>query len=170
LDAAIDVRVQAVLSAHRTMLSLVRLGDPVPVTLMTASLLLACLATRRWRAATLAAVAVPGAAALTELLLKPLIHRTLMGELSFPSGHATGVFALAATFAVLLVDPPRTRMPTHLRGLLALVTICAAGVIAAAIVGARCHYATDTMGGAAVGIAMVLLTALILDRLPPPRR
>jgi membrane-associated phospholipid phosphatase len=170
LDTAIDVRVQALLGGHPTMLSLVRLGDPVPMTAMTAALILACLVTRRWRGAVLVAVAVPGAVALTELLLKPFIHRTLAGQLSFPSGHATGVFTLAAAFAVLLVDPPRPRIPADLRAFTALGAFFAAAIVATAIVGVHSHYATDTVAGAAVGTAVVLLTALVLDRLPSPGR
>jgi hypothetical protein len=49
---------------------------------MTSVLVLACLVTRRWRGAVLAAVAVPAAAGLAELVLKPLVGRTLMGALS----------------------------------------------------------------------------------------
>jgi undecaprenyl-diphosphatase len=108
--------------------------------------------------------------AVTELLLKPLINRTLIGEFAFPSGHATGVTALAVVFAVLLVDPPRPRLPTNLRVLLALAALATAGAVAAAIVAVRSHYATDTLGGAAVATGVVLLTALVLDRLPPTRR
>jgi membrane-associated phospholipid phosphatase len=168
LDTAVDVRVRAGLGGHLATLNLLAgLGDPVPVTVMTAALLLACLATRRWRGAVLVAVAVPAAAALTQLLLKPLIGRTLQGDLSFPSGTATGVFALAAAFAVLLAGPVRPRMPAALRLLLALAAVLAAGAVAVALVGLGVHYFTDTVGGAAVGTAVVLATALILDRLDP---
>lgn len=170
LDTAVDVRVRAGLGGHLVILNLLAgVGDPVPVTVMTAALLLACLATRRWRGAVLAAVAVavPAAAALTQLLLKPLIGRTLQGDLSFPSGTATGVFALAAAFAVLLAGPLRPRMPAALRLLLALAAFLAAGAVAVALVGLGVHYFTDTVGGAAVGTAVVLVTALILDRGDP---
>jgi membrane-associated phospholipid phosphatase len=171
LDTAVDVRVQASLGGHLATLNLLAgFGDPVPVTAMTAALLLVCLATRRWRGAVLVTVAVPAAAALTQLLLKPLIGRTLQGDLSFPSGTATGVFALAAAFAVLLAGPVRPRMPAALRLLLALAAFLAAGAVAVALVGLGIHYFTDTVGGAAVGTAVVLATALILDRLGPSRQ
>ena len=169
LDAAIDIRVQALLGGHPAVASLVRLGNPIPVTMMTALLVTACLATRRWRAAVLVAIAVSGAGALTELLLKPLVRRTFTGELSFPSGRATGVFALAVAFAILLVDPPGPRLPAYLRVLLALAALLAASIVAVATVGVHYHYATDTVGGAAVATATVLLTALVVDRIPKRR-
>jgi len=166
LDTSVDARVQAALGGHSVLLNRVAaLGDPIPVTAMTAALLLACLATRRWRGAVLVAVSLPSAAAVAQLLLKPVVGRTLAGALSFPSGHATGVFALAAAFAVLLVDPLRPRMPVALRLSLVLAVLVAACAVAAALVGLRAHYFTDTVGGAAVGVAVVLATALILDRL-----
>jgi membrane-associated phospholipid phosphatase len=169
LDSAVDVRIQALFSARSPLLSLVQLGDPLPMAVMTGVLLVACVAARRWRAAALVAVAVPGSMATTEFLLKPLINRTFFGEPSYPSGHATGVFAVAVTFAVLLVDPPGTRLPVRLRVTLAVAALVAAVVTAVAIVGVHSHYATDTVGGAAVGTASVLLTALVLDRLARSR-
>ncbi len=168
LDTAVDGRVQASLGGHRVILNLLAgLGDPVPLTAMTAALVLACLTMRRWRGAVLVAVAVPGAAALTERLLKPFIGRTLLGDLSYPSGHATGVFAFAAAFAVVLAGPLRPRLPAAVRVLLALTAFLAAGAVAVSLVALRAHYFTDTVGGAAVGTVVVLLTALILDRLGP---
>jgi membrane-associated phospholipid phosphatase len=105
----------------------------------------------------------------TEAVLKPVVHRTLTGEVSFPSGHATGVYAVAVAFAVLLVAPPHPRMPASLRMLLALTALSAASTVAVAIVAAQAHYATDTLGGAAVATAVVMLTALVLDTLAPKR-
>jgi membrane-associated phospholipid phosphatase len=170
LDAAVDTHVQRALGGHRTVDALVLLGDPVPVAVMAVALLAVCALTRRWRGVALVAVAVPAALAVTELVLKPLINRTLIGEFTFPSGHATGVTALAVAFAVLLVDPPRPRLPAGVRVLLALGALAAAGAVAAAIVAVQSHYATDTLGGAAVATAVVLLTALLLDGLAPRHR
>lgn len=164
LDDAVDSRFMASLGSHWTVLDhLERLGGPIPVTSMTAALLLACVLTRRWRGAALLTIAVPAAAALTEFALKPLIDRTLAGELSFPSGHSTGVFAVAASVAVLLIDPPRWRIPAALRMFLALGAWAVATAVAVALVSLHIHYFTDTVGGAAVGTAVVLTTAFILD-------
>jgi membrane-associated phospholipid phosphatase len=169
LDAAVDRRIQASLGGHPGILDvLAGLGDKVPVTVMTVALVLICLATRRPRGAALVAVAVPTAAALTELLLKPLIGRTMRGALSFPSGHSTGAFAVAGACAVLLAGPSRPGMRAAARLLLTLAAYLAACAVAVALIGLGAHYLTDTIAGAAVGTAAVLVTAFILDRLGPP--
>ncbi|HUK69425.1 MAG TPA: phosphatase PAP2 family protein [Streptosporangiaceae bacterium] len=164
LDREVDTRVQHLLHGHRVVLNrLAGLGDQIPMITMTAVLFVACLVTRRGRGAVLVVVAIPAAEVLTERV-KPLFGRTLLGDLSFPSGHTTGVFAVAVTFTVLLADPPRPRLPAGLRVLLALAALVVACAVAAALVGLNDHYATDTVGGAAVATAVVLATTLILDR------
>lgn len=169
LDTSVDTRVRALLGGHPVLQNRMSgLGDRRPMIAMTGALLLACLATRRVRGAVLVAAAVPVAEWLTERL-KPLIGRTLLGDYSLPSGHTTGVFAVAVAFAVLLADPPRPRMPVALRVLVALAALLVAGAVAAALVGMHAHYATDTVAGAAVATAVVLATALILDRVGPLR-
>jgi membrane-associated phospholipid phosphatase len=167
LDRWVDSRIQGGLSGQwRVLEDLSGLGDLMPVVVMTAVLFLACLLVRRWRGAVLVAVAVPAAAGLTELVLKPLIGRTLMGALSFPSGTEARVFALAAAFAVLVADPVRRPpIPAAVRLALAVVVLLAAVAVAVALVGLGQHYFTDTVGGAAVGTAVALGIALILDRL-----
>jgi membrane-associated phospholipid phosphatase len=172
LDRAIDHRIRHALGWHHGLLELITsIGDPVPVTVMTAALVVACLATRRWHGAALLAVAVPVAAALTEIVLKPLIDRTIQGALSFPSGHTTGMFALVGCCAVLLAGPSHPRLPAGWRVLIVLAAYLVATAVAVALIGVGAHYFTDTVAGAAVGTATVLLTALILDRLgrPGPR-
>jgi undecaprenyl-diphosphatase len=109
-------------------------------------------------------VAVPAASALTEFALKPLVDRTLHGNLTLPSGHATGMFALAATCAVLLLDPPGRRVPAAVRLLLACLALLAATTVSLAMVARGVHYFTDAVAGAAVGTGVVLACALILDR------
>ena len=44
--------------------------------------------------------------------LKPLVHRTYLGVLAYPSGHTTAAFALAAVVTILLLrpaSPPKAR-------------------------------------------------------------
>ena len=166
LDAAVDARIQAGVGGQRKILNyLAELGDLTPFIAMIAALVLACLVTRRWRGAVLVALAVPAAAGISDLILKPLIGRTLIGDLSFPSGHETRVFALAAAFAVLMASPVWPRIPAAARWCLAAAVLLTACAVAIALVGLGQHYFTDTIGGAAVGTAVVLATALILDRL-----
>jgi membrane-associated phospholipid phosphatase len=167
LDSAIDGRVRAALAEHPTPLNLVtHLGDPPFVTLLAAVLVAGCLGYRWWRGAALVAIAVPTAAVLTKLLLQPLIHRTLTGGVSYPSGHATGAFALAVACAVLLLNLPR--IPRRTRSLLTVAALLAAVAVAVALVALNFHYATDTIGGAALATAVVLSTALALDRIGGP--
>jgi membrane-associated phospholipid phosphatase len=176
LDATVDARIKAGLGGHplsfdlggHSLLTVVSgFGDLVPVTMMTVALAVACLVTRRWRAAVLAGVAVLVSGAVTEVVLKPLTGRLLNGSLSFPSGHATLMFTLAAICAVLLAGPSRPRVPAVLRLSLALAVVLAAGAVSTAMVDRGAHYFTDIIGGAAPGVATVLLTALMLDRFIP---
>jgi membrane-associated phospholipid phosphatase len=163
LDIAVDSRVAGSLGGHAAVLSaLVRLGNPLSVTVLATALFIACLATRRFRGALLVAVALP-AAGLAEIVLKPLIGRTHFGALTFPSGHSIGVFGLAAAIAVLLVGPLRPPAPAVLRLLLAAAALAMAGAVAIALVALHMHYFTDTLGGATVSTSIVLATALVLD-------
>jgi membrane-associated phospholipid phosphatase len=162
LDAAIDPRFQAGLARFPALLNwLPDFGTLRPVTLMTLALACACLATRRWSGAVLAAVTVPAATCLTEYVLKPSVGQAI-GQ-SFPSGHATSSFALAAVCAVLLVDPPRHRVPAVVRLLLVLMAALLASAVAAAMVAIGAHTFTDAVAGAAVGTGVVLACALTLD-------
>lgn len=163
LDSLLDPRIAAALSRFPALLlRLEDLGTLGPVTLMTLALILACAATRRWSGAVLAVVAEPAAISLTEYLLKPLIGRVCHGWLSFPSGHATSLFALAAICAVLLTGPGR-RLPRVLRWFGVLVALLIAATVGAVMVAIGAHYVTDVVGGAAVGIGIVLTCALALD-------
>ena len=164
LDAAVDAPVRSGLGQYEEQLRLLaQLGGLIPVTVLTAAPILACLATRRLRGAALFGLAVPAAAALTEFVLKPLVGRTLRGYLCFPSGHTTTLVALAAACAVLLAGPARPRLPGAARLLLVLGAALAAAAVATAMVARGYHYFTDTVAGTAVGIGVVLLTALVID-------
>jgi membrane-associated phospholipid phosphatase len=113
--------------------------------------------------ALLAVAAVPVAETVTEKLLKPLVGRTLLGGISYPSGHTTAIVALAATLTVLLLVPPRparARLASVLIGVVAYLPVIA---VAVGLIGLRWHYFTDTVAGAAVGVGTVCGLALILD-------
>lgn len=70
---------------------------------------------------------------------------------SFPSGHATTLFVLAAGLALLA---PRWRMPLY----------ALAALLALARVASHAHYASDIVGGAAVGIVSARWLARWLAR------
>ena len=162
VDAAVDVKVRAGLGGHPLLLSvMVWPGGPVPVTAMAAALVLAYILRRRYGEAAFVAISVPLAAAIAELVLKPLIGRTSWGN-PFPSGHVTSVVALATALTVLLARKP-ARVPRLLRLVLACTAFLIAAAVAFGVIGANMHHFTDTVGGAAVGTGTVVLAALILD-------
>jgi membrane-associated phospholipid phosphatase len=171
LDSAVDPRIRSALAGIPALLDvLADTGRLIPVSAMTLALVLACVATRRWSGAILAVVAEGAASALTEFGLKPLVDRTINGALSFPSGHATSMFALAGVCAILLLDPPRRdpprrRVPGPIRLLLVFIALLLATAVATAMVALRAHYFTDAVAGAAVGTGMVLACSLTLDAL-----
>ena len=164
LDATFGPRVQTQLGQLPVLLTwLPDVGTRQPVAAMTFALILACAVTRRWRGAVLAVAAVPIAIGLTEYVLKPSIGEAI-GQ-AFPSGHATSMFALATSCAVLLANPPRRRVPDSVRLLLALMAVLLAVGVASAMVANAEHSFTDAVAGAAVGTGVALACALTLDAL-----
>jgi membrane-associated phospholipid phosphatase len=139
------------------------LGDPGPVTLITALIALACARARWWRGVALAVIAIPAASGLTEDILKPLISRGIDGLHSLPSGHTTAAFSVATLGAVLLVGPPGQAPARRARRLLTLAAYALATAVAVAMVAQGFHYFTDTIAGAGVGVGTVLLAALLID-------
>jgi membrane-associated phospholipid phosphatase len=145
-------------------------GTLMPAVVLSAAMVIGCLLTGRLAGAVLAAVAVPVTAGLNEALLKPLVHRTYLGQISYPSGHTATIFALAATAALLLLATPRPPRPVRPVRIVITVVACGLGcVVAIGVIGLRWHYFTDTLAGAAVGIGTVCGLALLLD-LPAIRR
>lgn len=172
-DRAVDTPVITWFAGHHTLaLWLAAPGSLAPAAGLTAAIVIACLFARRLNGAVLALMAVPVAEAICEGLLKPLIHRTYLGGVVYPSGHTTAICALAATVFVLLVaspQPVRTGVLRWLRLLvLAAACVLCAGV-AFGLIGLKWHYFTDIVAGAAVGIGTVCGLSLILD-LPAVRR
>jgi undecaprenyl-diphosphatase len=164
LDTVIDTRVHATLMGHPKLLAVLdRLGDMSAIAGMATVLILACLLWRRYRGAALFAISIPAAAVITEQLLKPLVGRTLLGFLSFPSGHATGTFALATAITVLLSGAPG--IPRAVRLATEAIAFAVAAAVAAAMIALGFHYFTDAVAGAAVGTGTVLASALVLDLL-----
>jgi membrane-associated phospholipid phosphatase len=163
LDATFDPRLTSHLGRFPVVLNwLPHLGGQKFVAAMTLALMLACAVVRRWRGVVLVIAAVPIAVGLTEYVLKPTVG-VAIGQ-AFPSGHATSSFALAASFAVLLANPPG-RVPAGIRLLLGCVAFLLAAAVAATMVAKGAHTFTDAVGGAAVGTGVVLACALTLDAL-----
>jgi membrane-associated phospholipid phosphatase len=164
LDHVIDSQIIRRLGGHDNLL--LRLAYPAtlaPAGLTSLIMAVTCLRTGRLNGALLAVAAVPAAAALNDALLKPLVRRTISGQLTYPSGHVAAILAVATMLAVLLVLSPRSPAPRLVRALILVVAGVVAFGVAVAVIGLRWHYFTDTLGGGAVGTGTVCALALILD-------
>jgi membrane-associated phospholipid phosphatase len=139
------------------------LGGPFVVTVVSTVLAVVLAVRRRIRALVLVIASPIIAEVLTELVLKPWVHRAPFGTNTYPSGHSTGAFTLATVAAILLVGPTAARGRAALRWTAAVAVFLLAGAIAVALVAGGYHFATDTIGGAAVGIATTCLVALVID-------
>jgi len=166
LDRWVSESAATRLAGHGKTLQLVSdLGQKADVIVIIAIICLACLAARRANGAVLAAIGAPAASVATEKVLKPLAGH-LYPYASYPSGHTTSFFALVATTAVLLAGPQSGKTPRPSRILrvaivaAAVLVGCAVGV---AVIGLGDHRFIDTVGGAAVGIAVVLTGTFMLD-------
>jgi membrane-associated phospholipid phosphatase len=170
LDHAVDAPIVTWLGSHPGLaVRLAAPGSQLPAVVLSATIVVACLLAGRLNGALLAAAAVPAAVGLNDGLFKPLVHRTYLGILTYPSGHTATMFALAATVAVLLLGPPRSAKGVALRVLIPAAACVLGGLVAIGVIGLRWHYFTDTLAGAAVGIGTVCALALLLD-LPAVRQ
>ena len=169
-DHAVDSPVITAFAGHFALaLRLAYPGTTIPAIVLSVIIAVACLITGRLRGAVLAVAAVPVAVGLCEVLVKPLVHRTYIGQVVYPSGHTATIFALAATVTWLLLASPRPAMPRWLRILILAVAYLAAVAVVVGVIALRFHYVTDTVAGAAVGIGTVCGLALVLDLIPAVR-
>jgi membrane-associated phospholipid phosphatase len=139
-------------------------GNPITVAVLAVLLAGFALALGHRRLAVLAVVG-PGLTGLATTALKPLIGRTIDGGLAFPSGHTGGATALGVVAALLLIAVLRTATGTSAL-LIAAGALVSGGAMALALVSDHIHYATDTVGGFCVAVAVVLTCALVIERLP----
>jgi membrane-associated phospholipid phosphatase len=155
----LDARVLAHLSADRfgalgdLANPVADLGNPVPqVLLLLAGLGIALRGGRREPA--IAGLAIVLGADLTTSVLKhalaaPRFEAVLgwaqVGEDSFPSGHATAAFGMAAAWVLFV--PPRWRRPVAIGGFLL------ASLVAVSVVVLHHHFPSDALGGLLVATA-----------------
>jgi membrane-associated phospholipid phosphatase len=115
------------------------------------------------------AIVGPGLTGVATTTLKPIIGRTIDGYFAYPSGHTGGATALGVVAALLLIAVLRT--PTGASAVLIVTgAVVSGGTMALALVADRAHYATDTLGGFCVAVAVVLTSALVIERWPSMRR
>jgi membrane-associated phospholipid phosphatase len=163
-DRAVDAPIMTWFDGHRGLGSwLIFPGSPQAAGVLTGAIVVCCLLVGRLNGAVLAAAALLAAGGLNDGLLKHLVHRTYLGVLTYPSGHTTAVFAMAATVTILLLAPPREGRAGGWRVPISAAVGVLAAVVAVALIGLRFHYFTDTVAGAALGTGTACGLALLLD-------
>jgi membrane-associated phospholipid phosphatase len=171
LDSAVDTAIVAFFSGHQGVLRwLVLPGSTIPLIALSGAIAIGCLIARRPNGAVLAVTAVPVTAFMDDKVLKHLVGRTHLGQLSFPSGHAASAMTLATVLGVLLHDPAQRTAVRVARAAIVAFTCAVTALVAVGVVGLRWHYFTDTAGGAALGTGTVLTLALLIDLIPRAMR
>ncbi len=139
------------------------LGEPVGAVLLVAVLVTGCLLLRDPRAAVFL-VTGSGLTVATTTLLKPVVGRTIHGDnLSYPSGHTAFLTALALMLSLLATGR------SGLGRAAGVPLVFVAGLVAGAVMGwaqvaLGSHYATDTLGGWCTAMAVLPVTAWLVDR------
>jgi undecaprenyl-diphosphatase len=162
LDERLQALVGAARPAGRASAAVVLLGSEVAVVVLAVLIGGVALALGRRRVALLAIVG-PGLTGLATTALKPVIGRTFGGEFAFPSGHTGGITALGVVTALLVIQVLRTATGAS-AAVLAAGALLPGGAMAVALTAGREHYPTDTIGGFCVAVAVVLGSALVIDR------
>jgi len=166
-DSVVDTTVVASFSGHQGVLPWLALpGSTIPLIAVSVAIAVGCLIARRPNGALLAVTAVPATAFVDDTVLKHLVDRTHLGQLSFPSGHTASAMTLATVLGVLLRDPARRTATRLTRAALVAVACAVTVLVAAGVIGLRWHYFTDTVGGVALGTGTVLTLAFLIDLVP----
>jgi undecaprenyl-diphosphatase len=140
------------------------LGEPVGAAALVVVIATGCLLLRRPRGAVLV-VAAAGAAVGAATLLKHLVGRTIHGDdnLSYPSGHTAFLTALALVVALLAAGRPGLGRAAGVSLVLGVALVAGAGM-GWAQVALGAHYPTDALGGWCTALAVVPVTAWLVDR------
>ena len=144
------------------MWAVVSLGDPLPTGMLAVGLAVGAAAAGAPRGAFLALAAPLTAVVATQWVLQPLVGRLLNDAFAYPSGHTVAVTSVAMATGVVLVGPLLAVSPP-IRDLVLVVLVAIPVVVAVLLVALGLHYATDTVGGVCVSVAVVLTWALVID-------
>jgi undecaprenyl-diphosphatase len=143
-------------------LAIDHLGEPLGVAVIATVLVALCLALGRWRLAVLTLVA-EGAIWGASALVKPLVDRTIHGDhLAYPSGHTAGMTAFALVVGLMIVSVLRVRRAVASTVIVG-VTVVSGLAAAWAQTILVAHYATDTVGGFLLALALVPPLGMIID-------
>ncbi|ODU06393.1 MAG: hypothetical protein ABS81_04600 [Pseudonocardia sp. SCN 72-86] len=144
-------------------------GEPVFVVAVAVLVGAWCAWKRQWRPAAVM-VGGPGLTGLAELVLKPIVGRTIpSGDLAFPSGHTAGATALVLALTLVAAGVVRECREVVL-AVGALATVAVAVVVAVGLVAERAHYPTDTIGGFCLAVVTTVVATLAVDRIADRRR
>ena len=170
LDRTLDIYIRTHLLQEQSLTrALISLADPAHAAILVTALAGAAALARRWSGVMLLLGGPLTAVMISEVILKPLIGRLRYGHLTFPSGHTTAMAAIATATAILLIGAQWPR-GIALRLYASLAAIVVAASVAIALVAQHVHYATDTVAGCCVAVAVVLTMALGLDFFAPRMR
>jgi membrane-associated phospholipid phosphatase len=89
------------------------------------------------------------AVATNQLVVKPVVHRLYVGELSFASGSVTVVAGLGAAWLLAV--------PGRLRYVVAGLGAVSTALMIIAVITLKWHYPSDALAGALLGVGTVLL-------------
>jgi membrane-associated phospholipid phosphatase len=160
--AALDLRKTDSSAAYAVSWIVQTLFDPIPAVVLILLLASACLLCGQRRLAALA-VAGPAAADAIVIFMKHVVGRTIHdGSLTFPSTHTahSSAFAMVTGLLAAAVLNLEARAAAALVLGAAAVTALAMGW---ALVAGNVHYATDTLAGFCVAIAVVPAAAWCTD-------
>ena len=167
LDRTLDIYIRTRLRQEQSLTeALISLADPPQAAILVVALAGAAAFARRWSGMMLLLGGTPTAIMISEVILKPLVGRLRYGHLTFPSGHATAMAAIATATAILLIGAQWPRS-VALRLCASLAAMVVAASVAIALVAQHVHYATDTVAGCCVAVVTMLTMALGLDFLTP---
>jgi undecaprenyl-diphosphatase len=161
LDNWVFGQIPEVLRSHHWTLTGLAKYLPIVLVVVAGVVAVASGIRRRWNVAALAVLAPAATVGLTELG-KQLVDRRIDGYLALPSGHTAGA---TSVFLVLgLVWLSRVRHRLRAVAVLVAAAVTAGGALVGLLmVSVHDHYATDTVAGYCIAVAVTLAIALAID-------
>jgi membrane-associated phospholipid phosphatase len=157
---AVDIDLYRALRSVRFLGRFVDLGSAPTVAILSVVLGVFALERRDAFGVVICALGPATAAALTLWVAKPLYGRRLPWHTDvYPSGHATGAAAVAVVALVLAYRYGGRRTALAAAPIALFVPL----VVAVGVIVRVYHYATDAIGGLAIGAATAIVVVLVAD-------
>ena len=157
---AVDIDLYRALRSVRFLTRFVDLGSAPTVAVLSGVLGVFALERRDAFGVVVCVLGPAAAGALTQWVAKPLVGRRLPWHTNvYPSGHVTGAAAVAVVALVLAhrYGGRRTALAV------APIALCVPLVVAVGVIMRVYHYATDAIGGLAIGVATAVVVVLVAD-------